>query len=134
MLAKSSYPLRRLHRAPEAKIRIEQAFTILRDTKDYPAERIRLGSYGYTAMGALADYEAEAGILGHALDIYEELLRKVSAGAPKPETSLPDAVQLSRLYTVVAVLNRRADRNERATSLHSRRLEPLAALGLQASK
>src|SRR5262249_20379031 len=42
LLANSSYALRHLHRVSEAKARIDTAFAILSDIKDYPAERIPL--------------------------------------------------------------------------------------------
>jgi hypothetical protein len=111
LLVNSSYPLRRLHRVSEAKERIDAAFAILKDTKDYPAERIRLGSYAYLSLRALADHRAETEDLRHAIQTYEELLPKVLASEPKPETILTDAVGMSHLYTSMARLDRLADRN-----------------------
>ena len=98
LLAKSSYPLRRLHRPSEAKARIDAAFAILKDTKDYPAERIRLGSHVYTAVCALADHEAETGDPRHALEMYQQLLDKVMATKPDAFDDLRDAPKLSRIY------------------------------------
>jgi hypothetical protein len=51
LLAYSSYPLHRLHRAVEAKQRIDEALAILKETKDYPVDRITLGSEVDTACG-----------------------------------------------------------------------------------
>jgi tetratricopeptide (TPR) repeat protein len=123
LLANSSYALRHLHRSSEAKSRIESAVAILKDTKDYPADRIGLGSYDYTIMCALADHEAETGDLQRALQTYEELLRKVLASGPQPQTSLTDAVRLSHVYTAMAHLDRRAGRNDLASALEFRRQE-----------
>jgi serine/threonine-protein kinase len=122
LLANSSYALRRLHRASEAKARIAAAFTILKKAEDHLAERIRLGSYEYFAVRALADDEADSGRPRRALEIYEELLRKVSASKPQPEASLADAVALSRVYTAIAALNRRAGNGHEAATFDSRRL------------
>ncbi|HSP69447.1 MAG TPA: serine/threonine-protein kinase, partial [Bryobacteraceae bacterium] len=40
LLAGSSYVLRGLHRSAEARERIDKAFSLLRETKDYPGDRI----------------------------------------------------------------------------------------------
>lgn len=55
LLATSSYPLRRLHRDSEAGARIAAAMAILKETKDYPAERIVLGTPLYSVVRAQAD-------------------------------------------------------------------------------
>jgi len=78
--------LRRLGRAPEATARIEAARALLEGTKDYPAERIRLDNHAYVYVCALGDNEAKTGSPRHALEIYEELLRKVLAWPPEPDT------------------------------------------------
>jgi hypothetical protein len=96
----------------------------LQETKDYPAGgRIRLDSPAHVLLSALADEEAERGNPRRALDIYEELLRGVLAWPSEPETNLPDAAGLSRLYTVVAALDRRIGRSEAASAFETRRLE-----------
>ncbi len=123
LLANSSYSLRRLRRASEAKARIDAAFVILRQTKDYPANRIRPGSYVYAAVCALADYQAGTGDPRGAIQTYEGLLDKVSASQPKPEASLADAVRLSGIYSAIARLDRRVGRAGDAAALESRRLE-----------
>src|SRR6185312_9273334 len=52
-LAGSSYALRRLNRPAEAKNRIEAAFRLLRETKDYPTDRIDTDSEVEPALRAL---------------------------------------------------------------------------------
>jgi hypothetical protein len=123
LLAYSSYPLRRLHRVAEAKARIDDAVAILQDMKEYPAEQIGLGSYDYAIVCAVADQEGDSGNPARAVEIYEDLLRKVMATQPRPETILTDAVHLSNLYESMARLNRRAGRNDRASALESQTLD-----------
>jgi tetratricopeptide (TPR) repeat protein len=123
LLASSSYALRHLHRTDESKARIDTAVAILKSTHDYPAERIRLGSHSHVIACALADHDAASGSSRHAIEEYDELLRKVLASGPKPETILGDAVGISRIYTVSAGLNRRAGRQERASALEARERE-----------
>ena len=123
LLANSAYSLRRLHRASEAKARIDAAFAILKGTKDYPAERISLGSYDYAIVCALADHEADTGDPRRALKIYEELRQKVLASHPKPESVLADAIRLSHVYAATAQLDRRTGRYDLASDLESSRQE-----------
>jgi serine/threonine-protein kinase len=123
LLAKSAYVLRRLHRFAEAKERIGAAGKILEDTHDYPVERIRLDDFAYVFVCAVADHDEDMGDPRRALETYEELLRKVERWPPQPYTSLPDAVSLSRLYSIIAGLDHRAGQNDRASGLESRRLE-----------
>jgi len=112
-----------LHRASEARARIDTAFAILKGTKDYPAERISLGSYDYAIVCALADHEADTGDTRHALEIYEELRQKVLASQPKPEIILADAIRLSYVYAAIAQLDRRIGQYNLASDLESSRQE-----------
>ncbi len=123
LLAKSSYPLRRLHRAAEARNRIDAAFAILKDTKDYPAERITLGSHVCTALSALADYEAELGDPHRALEIYQQLLDKVLATNPDAFNDLRETPKLSRIYAALALLYRRTGDVASARVIAARRVE-----------
>jgi hypothetical protein len=123
LLAYSSYPLRRLHRGAEAKARIDAAFAILKDTRDYPAEHIGLGGYAYSAVCALADQQAESGNPRDALETYQQLMRQVQAGEPLPDSLLADAVTLSHVYSTIAALNRRTGRQDQASALESQRLD-----------
>jgi tetratricopeptide (TPR) repeat protein/tRNA A-37 threonylcarbamoyl transferase component Bud32 len=124
-MASSSYALRSLHRAKEAKQRIEAAFKILKDTKDYPAERIpfgRLGSVYHTVLASAA-WEAENGSPNNAIEIYEDLLGKVMASKPQPLTDLRDTPTVSSLYAAMAQLYRRTGAIPKAESMEARRLE-----------
>jgi tRNA A-37 threonylcarbamoyl transferase component Bud32/tetratricopeptide (TPR) repeat protein len=122
-LAGSTYPLRRLGNAAEARRRLDTAFTRLGQLKLYPAEQIETGREAYLSLCARADYEADRGELQRALSMYEELLRKVLATEPNPETSLADAVDVSRLYAALAMLHQRARHTDVAIAMNERRLE-----------
>jgi tetratricopeptide (TPR) repeat protein len=122
-LAGSSDPLLRLGRPAEAQQRLDVAFARLRQLQLYPAERIEPDSETDRALSARAFYEAAQGRTAHAVEIYEELMQKVLLTHPKPESSLTDAVNLSRIYAAVADLNRRIGHNDRASGLEAQRLE-----------
>ena len=122
-LADSSYALRALHRNAEAKQRIDRALAILKDTKDYPAQRIPLDSEVFTAVCALADYEDSAGDPRHAVELDRQLLDGVMAAKPDPLSDLRDAPKMSRLYQTLAGLYRRTGNTAGAGDMASRRLE-----------
>ena len=122
-LVGSTYPLRRLGRSAESRQRLDAAFERLRQVKSYPAEKIKPGSEPDEALSALADYEAGNGHVSQAIEIYQKLLDRLLAAKPKPETSLTDAVHLSRVYKSLAALQRRARQTGSASALEARRLE-----------
>jgi hypothetical protein len=122
-LAGSTYPLRRLGRSDEARRRLDAAFEKLRQVKAYPAEKVEPGSESDATLCALADDEAARGDVPRAIEIYQELLGKVLASHPEPETSLEDAVGMSRLYGALAGLHRQAHHTDLASALELRRLE-----------
>lgn len=122
-LVGSSYPLRRLGRPAEARQRLDAAFDRLRQLKLYPAERIKPGSEAEGTLRALADYEAGNGNAARAVGIYEELLDRLSAAKPKPETRLTEALDLSNVYESAARLHRRTGRADLASTLETRRLD-----------
>jgi tetratricopeptide (TPR) repeat protein len=122
-LTASTYPLQRLGRRAEARRRLDAAFERLHQLDAYPAGKIRPGSEADQALSALADYEAENGNIPRAIETYEELLRKVLRSEAKPESSLADAVEVSRVYAALAALHRRAGQTEPESALEARRLE-----------
>ncbi len=123
MLAMSSYPLRHLHRRAEAKARLDAAFAALRETHDYPSERVRLGSQAYWCLRALADYQAETGTVARALETYRNLLNQVMATKPDPLNDLRDTPKLSRIYAALADLYRRTGDSPAAEAMRARRLD-----------
>jgi tetratricopeptide (TPR) repeat protein len=122
-LAGSSYPLRQLGRGAEARARLDAAFEILRQMKTYPAEKVKPGSEPDVTLRALADYEADNGDIPAAKDVYEKLLGQLEAWKPAPETSLADAVDMSRVCAALAALRRRSHETNLALALETRRLE-----------
>jgi hypothetical protein len=77
-----------LHRAAEAKQRIDAAFDLLRDMKAWPARSLRPGEEPVYALRALADYDVGSGRLADAIETYQELLDKLLASGPSPDLHL----------------------------------------------
>ena len=123
VLANSSDPLLQLHRAAEAKRRIDAAFAVLRETHDYPAEQIGADSEAFGVLCAQADFEAQQGELSRAIGTYEQLLNNVTQAQFRSMGDLRDAIRLSDLYAALGSLYRRADAGAKAGDLESRRLE-----------
>ncbi len=122
-LVASTYPLRDLGRAVQAGQRLDEAFRILAELKRYPAASIELWSEPDQALRALAEQQALTGHLAQAIDTHRQLLDKIMASKPEPETNLEDAADLSNLYRAMARLHEQADQIEAATALHARRVE-----------
>jgi tetratricopeptide (TPR) repeat protein/predicted Ser/Thr protein kinase len=123
MLAGSAYALRRLNRISEAKNRIDSAFRLLRETKDYPADRINPDNEAAAALRALGDHLGETGQPQRAADVYQELLDKIMAWKPDPLLDLRQATELSRIYEALAALHRRNGHPDRAEAMSALRLE-----------
>jgi tetratricopeptide (TPR) repeat protein len=123
LLAGSSYALRSLGRTREARERLDRAFALLAKLKLYPAEKIESGAEADFALCALADHEADTGNVERAIRIYEDLLVRLQAGDAKPETSLQDATDLSKIWTSMAQLYRRAQKSDLASAMAQRRLD-----------
>jgi tetratricopeptide (TPR) repeat protein/predicted Ser/Thr protein kinase len=123
LLAGSSYVLRALHRSAEAKERIDTALSLLRETKDYPTDRINPDNEVDAALRALGDDLAETGEPQRAAEVYQDLLDKTMAFKPDPQNDLRHATKLSRTYQALAALDRRNGRVEDASTLDARRIE-----------
>jgi tetratricopeptide (TPR) repeat protein len=123
-LAGSSYPLRRLHRDSESKVRIDKALAILKATKAYPTDRIEPDDTPvYSTLCALGDEYAYEGDLPHALGTYQNLLKKLMAATPDMLNDLAYAVTVSHLYEVLAQLYKRTGDATGASTMTSRRLD-----------
>jgi len=122
-LAASVYPLLRLGRRAAARKRLDAAFECLRALQQYPAEKIELGSVADQTVRASAEYEAADGRVPDGAARYEELICQALAAGPRAETSLEDALSLSRLYASAARLERLAGHPGMAASLETRRTE-----------
>jgi len=122
-LAGSTYPLRQLGRSGEARERLDAAFARLHELKLYPAERVEPGSEPADALRALAEYEAGQGNILRGIDLYQQLLSRIMASKPKPESNLANAADFSNIYRAMAVLHRRVRQANRASELEARRIE-----------
>jgi tetratricopeptide (TPR) repeat protein len=122
-LAGSSYALRRLKRIQEARERIDRAFRLLRETKDYPADRISTDSEVEPTLRALGDHLAETGHPQGAAGIYQELLDKMMAAKPEPTNDLRQAIKISRVYGALGDLRRRNGQRDEANDLARLRLD-----------
>ena len=123
LLAGSSYAARWIHHEDDARARIDAAFRLLRETKDYPAEAILPGSEADSAIRALADDYAETGQSIKAVDCYHELRRQIMASNPDPQNDLVNATRISRLDDSLAALLRRVGRTDEAAALEENRLK-----------
>jgi serine/threonine-protein kinase len=123
LLANSAYALADLHRPAEAVHRLESASAILQETKDLPAEEIKLDSDAYVVSCAEADYQAGKGSLDRAVALYEQLLGQVMAANPQEFDDLRNAQKLSRLYEKVAAVYRSTGATAKAGAMEARRLD-----------
>jgi tetratricopeptide (TPR) repeat protein len=122
-LARSTYPLRQIGRSDEARKRLDIAFSRLSELKLYPAEQVELGSEPDDALRAQAEYEAGKGHVLRGIETYQQLLGRIMASKPKPESRLRDATDLSNIYAAMAVLYRRARLADLASASETRRLD-----------
>jgi serine/threonine protein kinase/tetratricopeptide (TPR) repeat protein len=123
LLAGSSYPLRWIGREKEAKQRIDEAFQLLRDAHQYPADAVEPMSQPDHVIRAAADDYSETGQTDKAIAAYRELLDKLMAWKPDPQNDLRDATCISRTWTALADLLRRTGRTEEAGRLEVQRTE-----------
>ena len=122
ILAGSSYALRRLNRGSEAGQRLDRALAILKETRDYPADRVVLDTEAYTVLKALADHHGDTGDVPLAIQEHEALLAQVLNAGPDVENDLRDTNQLSLLFDDLARLHRKAGAADQAAAVEARRL------------
>jgi tRNA A-37 threonylcarbamoyl transferase component Bud32/tetratricopeptide (TPR) repeat protein len=122
-LVGSSYTLRQLGDAAKARERLDAAFERLRQIDAYPKPKIKPRSEPDSALCALASYEADIGNIHEAIETYTKLLGLILAWGTKPEASLDDAVDLSRVLGALAALHQRAGQPEVAAPLQKQRVE-----------
>jgi hypothetical protein len=123
VLASSSYALRRLGRAGDAQERLDRALAMLKETGDYPAERVALDSNVYTVLKAVADHHAEQGESALARQEHETLLDRVLTAGPDVENDLRNANELSLLLGDLARVSRESGAADKAARFDARRLE-----------
>jgi tetratricopeptide (TPR) repeat protein len=116
-LAGSTYALRRLGNVAEARARLDSALERLAQIGLYPKDSIEPKSEPHLVLRAVADHEAAIGNVERGVEVYRDLLARILASDAEPETDLPAAVSLSRLYADLAALERRLGRTEDAAQL-----------------
>jgi tetratricopeptide (TPR) repeat protein len=121
LLAASSYVLRWAGRDKEARQRIEEAFQLLGDAHQYPADTVEPMGRADHVLRAWADDYAETGQTAKAVEMYQQLLDKLMAWKPDPQNDLRDAVCLSRTWSALAGLLRRSGREDEALQLEAQR-------------
>jgi serine/threonine protein kinase len=123
LLAASAYPARWLGRENEAQQRIDRAFQLLSDAHRFPAVKIEPMSDAYDALRAQADDYAETGQANKAIEAYLQILDKLMAWKPDLQNDLRDATCISRTWTALANLLRRAGRTAEAHRLEAQRTD-----------
>jgi tRNA A-37 threonylcarbamoyl transferase component Bud32/tetratricopeptide (TPR) repeat protein len=123
LLADSSYAARATHQTQLARQRIDEAFRLLKETKDYPTDKLEPGGEAETVLRALASHYADTGEPAKAVDTYREVLTKIAAAGGGEEKSLPVAVLVSRSYEAVSPLLRRLGKMDEAADVESKWLE-----------
>ena len=123
LLASSSYPARRVRGIADARQRIDGALRLLHSTGQLPAEKIEPLSEPDHVLHALADYYAETGKPGKAIEIYQEMVAKYGAWNAAPKNDLRDANSFSLAWAALSRLLRRVGRTEEAAAMDAHRRE-----------
>jgi len=123
LLVGSSYVLRWLDRENDAKRSLTRAFELLHAAELYPADKVEPMSDIYDALRAQADDYAESGESAKAIDAYHQLLDKMMAWPSDVQNDLRDTTCVSRTWTALASLQRRAGRSDEANRLEAQRTE-----------
>ena len=122
ILANSSYALRRVNRSAEAKRRLDEALAILKDTKDYPSDRVALDSEVCALLQAVADHQADEGRHEEAVRAYEQLVEQVMATKPDIDNNLRDAYGVSLMYQNLGRLHRLSGGTDKAEAVRAKTL------------
>jgi serine/threonine-protein kinase len=123
LLAASSYPVRWIGSTPGAQQRIDRAFQLLGEAEVYPAGKVEPMSVAYHVLQAQADHYSETGQTAKAIDTYQQLVDNLSAWRPNLQNDLRDTICISRSWTALALLLRRAGRIEEAAQLEAQRTD-----------
>ncbi|MBL8220760.1 MAG: serine/threonine protein kinase, partial [Bryobacterales bacterium] len=119
----SSRILVSLRRTAEARKRLDNAYSRLRELNLDPASTVELGSEAADALRASAELEAASGALPQAIESYTRLLHLIMAGKPNVDSDLHSAYRLADHYSSLTSLYGRAGRKAEAATFESRRVE-----------
>jgi serine/threonine protein kinase len=123
LLGGSSYVLRWLGREYDVKQRLGRALELLHAAQRYPADKVEPMSDTYDVLRAQADDYAETGQTAKATDAYRQLLDRLMVWRPDLHNDLRDAVCISRTWTALAAVLRRAGHSEEAKRLEVQRTD-----------
>lgn len=123
LLTASSYPLRWAGRNEEAQQRIARALELLTQAGLYPTDRVEPMGDAYDVLRAQADDYAQNGEYNKAIEAYQQLLQKLTAWKPNPQSDLRDAMCILRTWAALAKLLRRTGRSEEAGRLEAQRAD-----------
>jgi serine/threonine protein kinase/tetratricopeptide (TPR) repeat protein len=125
LLAKSTYPLRKLGQEREAGKRLDTALALLEETKDLPAAGIALDSPQFAVLSARAETAAANGRIEEAARGYEEILSKAKYDTPwaAPEKDLRSAQRLARLLRTLTSTYVQAGNETKAEEVRARQQE-----------
>jgi serine/threonine protein kinase len=123
LLAGLSYVLRWVGREDDVKQSLDRALELLHAAQRYPADKVEPMSDTYDALRAQADDYAETGQTAKAVEAYQQLLDKIVGWGPNPENDLRDATCISRTWTALADLLRRAGQAGEAGRLEAQRTD-----------
>lgn len=123
LLAGSAATLRRLGKTDWARDRLDQAFRLLRQTGDYPSQRISPDDAAFAVLRASAETHAAQGNVSHAIAAYEELVSKTEISEIDPRDDLGQAFAMSGLYAGLAPLYLRAPQPDRHRQIAALRLD-----------
>jgi tetratricopeptide (TPR) repeat protein len=112
----------RLGRFPDARSRLDHAFALMAAANIYPAPGIEPQSEAAGAFRAKADFEAATNSPGRGIEVYEELIAKLTTFHTSPETRLGDAKELADIQIALGTLQRRAGNSAAARQAAERSL------------
>jgi tRNA A-37 threonylcarbamoyl transferase component Bud32/tetratricopeptide (TPR) repeat protein len=120
-LVGSSEALLELGRKQDAQERLNDAFERLNRIGAYPAERLKPGSEPDHALTTRARFEAMTGNYSQSITDATKLMNGLLAWPADGENNLADAVDLSRVYGLLADVQWRAGHSALAVEWESRR-------------
>ena len=121
LLAGSSYAARWAGRDKDANRRIAEAFQLLRDAHQYPADTVEPMGRADHVMRARPTSMPKAAKPPKPLPPTGNCWANCWHGSPSSQNDLRDATCISRTWTALAVLLRRSGQTEEAAGLEARR-------------
>ncbi|HTE41256.1 MAG TPA: serine/threonine-protein kinase [Steroidobacteraceae bacterium] len=122
LLTGASYALIDLGRIPDARARVKESLSIIKETEEASAANVA-GSLTYSALHAMASLDAKTGKTDQAIVTYTTLLEQAASADPSPQSDLRAAFALSGLYEDLGNLYAKIGNNDQAAALAAKRTE-----------